>query len=94
MAGIAKQVRWIIALGAAVLLFLLIRSSMQQTRFRYEVCVTFNGRNNCATADGATEADAIRSAQEIDCQLLANGRDQNMACLDGQPASIRKLSGR
>jgi len=77
------------ALGGVVLLGVLVYSSLQQTREKYEVCVTFKGATHCATAAGSTYDQAVRSAQEIDCQLLANGRDENMVCLGNPPASVR-----
>ncbi|HXQ24880.1 MAG TPA: hypothetical protein VN822_00590 [Candidatus Acidoferrales bacterium] len=91
MAKRSNQVRWIIALGAIALVGVLVYSSFQQTRERYEVCVTFKGATHCATAAGATYEQAVRSAQGIDCELLANGRDENMVCLDTQAASIRPV---
>jgi hypothetical protein len=90
MAISKNRIRAIIAVGAAVLVGVLLYSSIEQTRQQYEVCVTFKGTMHCATAAGATSADAIRSAQEIDCAMLANGRDENMVCLDVQPSSVRQ----
>jgi len=87
----SNRVRWIIVAGAAVLLCVLVRSSFQQTSQQYEVCMNFKGAAHCANAAGATYSEAVRSAQEIDCELLANGRDENMVCLDSQPASIRSV---
>jgi hypothetical protein len=78
-------------LGGIVLVGILIYSSMQQTHKQYEVCVTFKGASHCATATGATSTEAIRSAQEIDCQLLTNGRDENMVCLDSPAGSVREI---
>jgi hypothetical protein len=89
MAKKSNQVRWLIALGAIVLLGVLVYSTMQQTGQRYEVCVTFKNATHCATASGSSYDQAVRSAQEIDCQLLTNGRDENMVCLDRPPASVR-----
>jgi len=77
------------ALGGVLLVGVLVYSSLQQTHERYEVCVSFKGATHCATATGSTYDQAVRSAQEIDCQLLANGRDENMVCLDNPPTSIR-----
>lgn len=77
------------ALGGILLVGVLAYSSLQQTRERFEVCMTFKGATHCATASGSTYDQAVRSAQEIDCQLLANGRDENMVCLDNPPASVR-----
>lgn len=91
MAKKSNQMRWIVALGALVLLGVLVYSSVQQTRKRYEVCVSFKGSSHCATAAGSTYDQAVRSAQEIDCELLANGRDENMVCLANPPASVRAL---
>ncbi len=85
----SNQVRWIIALVVVVFLGVLVYSSYQQTRERYEVCVTFKGATHCATASGSNSDQAVRSAMEIDCELLANGRDENMVCLASQPTSVR-----
>jgi hypothetical protein len=91
MAKKSSQTRWIIVVGALVLFGVLIYSSFQQTRQRYEVCVSFKGSTHCATAAGSSYEQAVRSAQEIDCELLANGRDENMVCLGNPPASVRAL---
>jgi hypothetical protein len=92
MAGKSKQLAWIVGLGAALFIGILAYSSFQATRDQYEVCMTFNGNSHCASASGTNYQEAVRSAQQIDCELLANGRDQNMVCLDQQPASIRHVN--
>jgi len=79
------------ALGGIVLLGVLVYSSFQQTREQYEVCMNFKGASHCATAAGSNYNQAVRSAQEIDCELLSNGRDENMVCLDNPPASVRPV---
>jgi hypothetical protein len=91
MADRKIQVRVISIAGAIVLLGVLLYSSRQQTQNKYEVCVTFKGAMHCATASGATSAEAIRSAQDIDCEMLSNGRDENMVCLDSPPSSVRPV---
>jgi hypothetical protein len=87
----SNHIRGIIVVGAVVFTGVLIYSSFQETRTRYEVCMNFKGATHCATAAGATHDQAVRSAQEIDCELLANGRDENMACLDQPPSSVRPI---
>jgi hypothetical protein len=86
-----NHIRWIIALGAVALVAILAYSTMQQTHEQYEVCMQFKGGSHCAMASGASYDQAVRSAQEIDCQLLANGRDENMVCLANSPASVRPV---
>jgi hypothetical protein len=83
--------RLIMILGGIILVGILAYSSFQQTQKRYEVCVTFKSATHCATATGANSTEAIRSAQEIDCQLLSNGRDENMVCLDSPASSVREI---
>ena len=81
----------IVSIGAAVFIGILLYSSVLQTKNEYEVCVTFKGALHCATASGATSQEAIRSAQAIDCEMLANGRDENIVCLDTPPTSERQV---
>jgi hypothetical protein len=85
------QMRWIIVLGALFLVGILAYSTFQQTHHAYEVCMAFRGSSHCSTATGANYEEAVRSAQEIDCQLLTSGRDENMVCLDSRPTSVREL---
>lgn len=91
MAKRANKIRWIVIAGAIVLVGVLLRSTLQQTRSQFEVCMTFKSATHCATASGATQAEATRSAQEIDCELLSSGRDENMACLERPPSSTREV---
>ena len=91
MAKRPNPMRWIMIVGGIALVCLLIYFSIQQTRIQYEVCMTFKGGTHCATATGAASAEAIRSAQEIDCELLSNGRDENMVCLDSPPTNAREV---
>jgi hypothetical protein len=86
-----NHIRWIIALGALAFLCVIGYSTMQQTRERYEVCMNFRGGTHCATAAGASYDQAVRSAQGIDCEMLANGRDENVVCLGQAPTSVRPI---
>jgi hypothetical protein len=85
------NMKWYILIGGAIFVILLVYSSFRQSVYRVEACVNFRGRSHCAQASGRTQAEAVRSAQEIDCELLASGRDENIACLDEQPSSVRTI---
>lgn len=85
------QLRWLIATAAAIFLAVIVTSTIHQTHLKYEVCVNFRGGSHCATAEGATSEEAIRSARDIDCQLLSNGRNENVICLDTEPSSVREI---
>lgn len=92
MAKRSNKMTWIIAAGVILLMGVLVHSTLQQTHAEYEVCMTFKGGAHCANATGANYNEAVRSAEEIDCQLLARGRDETMVCLDMQPSSVRQVA--
>lgn len=91
MAKKPAPTKLIIALGAFALVAYLVYASFQQTHLKYEVCMDFKSATHCATATGSNSDEAIHSAHEIDCQLLTNGRDELMVCMDQQPASVTLL---
>jgi hypothetical protein len=91
MAKRSNSMKWIVALGGIVLIGVLVHSSIQATKQQYEVCVTFKDASHCATASGVNYEQAVRSAQEIDCQLLTNGRDENMVCIGRRADSVRQI---
>jgi hypothetical protein len=88
------NMKWYIVIVGVIFIGALIYSSFRQSVFRVEACVDFHGRTHCAEASGQTRADAIRSAEEIDCEMLANGRDENIVCLDQQPSSVREVTAK
>lgn len=85
------NMKWYIVIAGMIFFALLVYSSFHQSVDQVEACVDFHGRSHCAQASGRSQAAAIRSAEEIDCQLIANGRDENIACLDQQPSSVRTI---
>lgn len=60
-------------------------------RHRVEVCIEFRGRTACRTAAGPTREDAVRTATDNACALLASGMADTMQCGRMPPASIRDL---
>jgi len=88
------NMKWYIVIAGAIFVILLVYSSFHQSVYRVEACVNFHGRSHCAQASGRTEAEAVRGAEEIDCELLANGRDENISCLGEQPSSVRSIAAK
>jgi hypothetical protein len=91
MTNKSDSTKWIIGIGAVVFVGVLIFLSMRQTQQKYEVCLAFKGGSHCATSSGSTYDEAVRSAEDIDCQYLANGRDETMVCLTGTPTSVKTV---
>ncbi len=60
-------------------------------RHRVEVCQEHRGRTACRTAAGPTREEAIRTATDNACALLASGMTDSMQCSATPPRSVRDL---
>lgn len=70
---------------------LLVYSSLGLRKHRAEVCVSFQGRTNCRVASGATREQAVRTATDNACALIASGMTESMACTSAPPVSVKWL---
>lgn len=82
-----------LALAAAGLAFiaLVVYWSLRLGQIKVEVCMEFRGRSNCGTAAAPTEAEAIRTATDNACALIASGMTDSIACSNTPPISVRVL---
>lgn len=83
-----------IAIGVAVFIAVMVKSTMDQAKYRVEVCMEFQGREACRTAAGATEEQTLRAATGNACALIASGMTDSMACDRTPPKSVRWISGK
>lgn len=74
-----------------VILGLMAYSMMNLSSNRVEVCITFNGVENCKIARGATQEDAIRTAITNACGEIASGVTDSMNCTRSQPTKLNIL---
>ncbi len=74
-----------------VILGIMAYSMMSLTGNRVEVCIQFNGHSTCKIARGATQEDAVRTAQTNACGELAGGVTDTMACLRSEPTKLTVL---
>jgi hypothetical protein len=88
-----KPVHWII-LAAVAAVGVLMYTSMPKSEFRVEVCKEFQGRVQCRIASADNERDALRTASENACALIAGGVTDTMACQAAEPKSVRWLAKR
>ncbi|MGH7538339.1 MAG: hypothetical protein ACREMF_06875 [Gemmatimonadales bacterium] len=77
----------LVVVGLVVVLFFYLTTAQASTRC--EVCVTYGGRTNCASATGRSEADAREGAQTTACGPLASGMDASIACGRTPPSSVQ-----
>lgn len=60
-------------------------------RHRVEVCMEYRGRTVCRAAAGSTREEAVRTATDNACALLAAGMTDSMQCGRTPPKSVRDL---
>lgn len=67
---------------AGILIFVafLTWSTLSAQKVTCTVCVSFNGRQNCAKASQASVEEAARSAQTTACGPLVEGMNDAIAC--------------
>ena len=75
----------------AVILLLMVYGMRNLTSHRVEVCMNFAGKLNCKTASGATEMDAMRTAQTNACAEIAFGVTDTMNCGRTEPVKYTVL---
>ena len=75
----------------AIVIVVLVRSTMNLAQYRVEVCMTYQGRSECRTAAGSSEEFALRTATTNACALIASGVTDSMACERAAPQSVRWL---
>ncbi len=89
MSARIRRAGWITAALFALLVFFVVLSTVRMGEVRCEVTMEMVGRQATVTARGATEADAIRAAVTGACARIANGRTENIRCLDTAPRAVR-----
>jgi hypothetical protein len=64
---------------------LLLYSTLKSQRAECAVTVSFRGRENAASASGATPDEAERQARTAACGPIAPGMDATIACTNTPP---------
>jgi len=74
---------------AALFAGFLLWSTLSAQRVECQACVEFGGARNCATASGASEEEAARTAQSTACGPVTQGMNESIACQNRPPVSRR-----
>jgi hypothetical protein len=67
---------------------LVLSSGGGNTKFRAEVCITFDGRKICRNAASATKEEAERIAATAACTDLTSGMTALMQCEQSAPRQV------
>jgi hypothetical protein len=66
----------------------LVYSTLDLQGYSCEVCITFNGRTNCAKASGTTREEAQRTATDTACAPITGGMSETIGCSNTTPDSV------
>ena len=66
----------------------LVYSTLDLQGYSCEVCITFNGRQNCAKASGTSREEAQRTATDTACAPITGGMSETIACSNTAPDSV------
>ncbi len=80
---------FVLALFAGFLLW----STLSAQRVECEACIEFAGQRNCAVASGASEKEAMQTAQMTACGPVAQGMNESIAC-QNRPPVVKRCSTR
>lgn len=89
-----KSAVWLGVAFVVLVLAMVILSTMNTAAYRVEVCMNYQGRTACRTAAASTEPQALRTAIENACALIASGVTDTIGCGNTPPASVRWLKGK
>jgi hypothetical protein len=79
-------------LFVVVVIAMLVYTTLGVSRYRCEVCITFQGRRACRTASASRKEQALRAAVENACALIAAGVTETTQCEGTPPDSVKWLS--
>lgn len=65
-----------------------VYSTLDLQGYSCEVCITFNGRSNCAKASGTSREEAQRTATDTACAPITAGMSETIACSNTAPDSV------
>ncbi len=54
-----------------------------------DVCIEFKGQTQCRTAKGPNKIEAMKTAADNACALLASGMTESIACSHTDPKSVK-----
>ena len=83
-----RRTNVLVLLVLAILAGLMIWTSMRTPRVECEVCLTFDGRPNCASASAPSREEAVRAATDVACATLAGGRAASLQCSRSEPDRV------
>jgi O-glycosyl hydrolase len=79
----------LVVAGILLVVGYLIWGSTSLVQAECEVCVEFQGQQQCRRGTGTNDQEAQQAAQKAACGVMAFGMDQSIACANARPKVVR-----
>lgn len=86
-----KTLRFALVLLVAAVVAYVLYASLHTARYRVEVCLIYHGLNACRTAEGRTQAEALRAAHDNACAQITSGVTGTLGCQNTPATRITYL---
>jgi len=86
-----KPLRFALGLLVAAAVAYVLYASLHTARYRVEVCVAYHGLSACRTAEGRTQAEALRGAHDNACSQITSGVTGTLGCQNTAATRITYL---
>lgn len=86
-----KLLRILLGLLVAAVVAYVLYASLHAARYRVEVCLTYHGLSACRTAEGRTQAEALRAAHDNACSQVTSGVTGTLGCQNTPATRITYL---
>jgi len=84
-----RSITLLVVVGMALVIGYLVWSSTHLVQAECEVCVEYNGQQQCRRGSGTNDAEARQAAQKAACAVMAFGMNESIACANAQPKVVR-----
>lgn len=84
-----RSITVLVVMGVALVIGYLIWGSTHLVKAECEVCVEFNGQEQCRRGTGTNDAEARQAAQKAACAVMAFGMNEVIACGNVRPKVAR-----
>lgn len=75
--------------SVAALVTVLVVGSLGSVQVECELCVEYNGLNECRRGAGADEKEAIQAAKKSACAVMANGMAESVNCQNAPATNLQ-----
>lgn len=84
-----RSITVLVVLGVALVIGYLVWGSTHLVKAECEVCVEYNGQQQCRRGSGTNDAEAKQAAQKAACAVMAFGMNESIACGNARPKVVR-----